>query len=152
MLGGLALIIQLQPNQISEYWHQIKPGAISALELDPLDPKTSEYSNSLFIALLNGANQAWLIFNDARDVYAMGITSILEDLLVGVRMLHVDAFYSYQTLSDELAQEATHSVLAYAKANNCTKLHALTSNPRAARLLELVGFHANKTEYVMSCG
>lgn len=143
------MIIQLQPDQVSEYWDKIKPGAISAMELDPLDPQTSVFSNNLFISLLNGTHQAWLLFNDARDVYAMGVTCILEDRLTNARSLHVDAFYSFHTLTDELAHEATEYVSKYAAANGCVQIRALTSQHRAARLLELVGFCPNKTEYIL---
>jgi hypothetical protein len=137
---------------VSEYWAKIKPAAIAAMELDPLDPNTSEYSNNLFISLLNSTHQAWLIMDDERELYAMGITCIVEDNLTDVRSLHVDAFYSFQTMTDELARDATASMREYACTVRCERIHALTGNPRAARLLELVGFKAGKMEYLLSCG
>jgi hypothetical protein len=142
------MIVQLQPEQISHYWEIIRYAATAAMELEP---PAHEYSQALFTALLSETHQCWLILNSEGNPSAMGITCILEENLTGIRRLHVDAFYSYYTLSEELALEAAAYVKQYALANGCQHIRALTNNPRAMRLLELVGFVANKTEYLLTC-
>lgn len=139
------MIIQLQPEQVSEYWEMIKHGAASAMGL----AYDHAYTNNLFIALLNNTHQCWLIFNDEREVQAMGIACVIEENLTGRVHYHIDAFYSYSTLTDELALEAKTYVSTVARQHGCTSIRALTDNPRAMRLLELLGFKAEKSEYLL---
>lgn len=143
------MILQLQPEEISVYWDQIRYAAIAAMELEP---PANEYAQALLTALLSGTHQCWLIMDAAKEPCAMGITCILDESLTGVRRLHLDAFYSYQTLSEYLAKEATNYVVKYARDVGCTQIRALTSNPRAMRLLAIAGFYTGKTEYLLSCG
>lgn len=141
------MIVQLQPDQISEYWQQIKYGATAAMELLP---PANEYTQALFTGLLSGTHQCWLIFDDERELSAMGITCIVQENLTGISRLHVDAFYSYNTLSEELAHEATEYVKAFARDSGCKQIRALTNNPRASRLLAIAGFYTGKTEYLLA--
>jgi len=143
------VILQLQPDQISEYWQQIKYGATAAMELAP---PANEYTQALFTGLLNGTHQCWLIFDGERELSAMGITCIVQENLTGISRLHVDAFYSYKTLSEELAREATEYVKQFARDSGCKQIRTLTSNPRATRLLAIAGYYTGKTEYLLDCG
>lgn len=138
------MIIQLQPEQISMWWDKIKYAACAAMETD-----SAAYVQSLLSALLSGTHQCWIIFDDERELVAMGITCIIEVDLIAKKYLHVDAFYSYQTLNDELVREATDYVKSFAVANGCGQIRTLTGNPRAARLLEVAGFYTGKTEYLL---
>jgi len=142
------VIVQLQPDQISEYWWQIKYGATHAMELEP---PANEYTQALFAGLLSGTHQCWLMFDEDRNLSAMGITCIVQENLTGINRLHIDAFYSYSTLSEDIALEATEYVKAYARDSGCKQIRALTSNPRAARLLAIAGFYTGKTEYLLEC-
>jgi N-acetylglutamate synthase-like GNAT family acetyltransferase len=117
-----------------------------------IDGLTGEYTQSLLAALLSGTHQCWLIFNEENVPCAMGITCILEENLTGIKCLHVDAFCSYDTLSEELARDATEYVKHFAIASGCKQIRALTNHSRAVRLLEMVGFVSHKTEYLLNCG
>jgi len=141
------VILQLQPDQISEYWYQIKYGAIAAMELEL---PANEYSQALLTGLLSGTHHCWLMFDDERNLRAMGITCIVEENLTGLLQLHIDAFYSYNTLSEDIAREATEYVKQYARDSGCKQIRALTNNPRAARLLAIAGFYTGKTEYLLA--
>jgi len=143
------VILQLQPDQVSEYWWQIKYGAMHAMELEP---PANDYLQALLIGLLGGTHQCWLIFDDDHNLSAMGITCIVQENLTGISRLHVDAFYSYNTLSEDAVEEATIYVKKFARDSGCKQIRALTSNPRAARLLTIAGFYTGKTEYLLSCG
>jgi len=143
------VILQLQLDQVSEYWFQIKYGAVAAMELEL---PANEYAQALLIGLLSGTHQCWLIFDDDHNLSAMGITCIVQENLTGISRLHVDAFYSYNTLSEELAREATEYVKKFARDSGCKQIRTLTSNPRAMRLLAIAGFYTGKTEYLLSCG
>ena len=79
----------------------------------------------------------------------MGITCVVEESLTHRRCLHIDAFYSYHTMSDELTLEAGAYIRQFARASNCKQVRTLTYNPRAMRLLELIGFRIGKTEYLL---
>lgn len=138
------MIIQLQPEQVSEYWFSIKYAACAAMETD-----SPEYVQSLLRALLSETHQCWLIMDEG-ELVAMGITCIVEEALTGKRQLHIDAFYSYTTLSDELAHQATDYVSEYAAANNCSVIRSLTNNPRASRLLVAMGFYNGKQEWLLN--
>ena len=139
------MIVQLQPEQISMWWDRIKYAACAAMETE-----SPAYVQSLLSALLSETHQCWLILDDERDLCAMGITCVVEVDLTARKCLHIDAFYSYQTLSEELAREATEYVKKFAVANGCSHIRTLTSNPRAARLLSVAGFYTGKTEYLLN--
>lgn len=139
------MIVQLQPEQISLWWDQIKYAACAAMETDSV-----AYVQSLLSALLSETHQCWLILDDERELCAMGITCVVEVDLTARKYLHIDAFYSYQTLTEPLAKEATEYVKKFAVANGCGQIRALTNNPRASRLLAVAGFYTGKTEYLLS--
>lgn len=116
-----------------------------------LEMPANEYTQALFSALLSETHQCWLIMDEEHTPCAMGITCILQDKLTGVSQLHIEAFYSYNTLSEELAHEATEYVKKFALASSCKQIRALTSNTRAMRLLDIAGFYTGKTEFLLNC-
>lgn len=138
------MIVQLQPEQISMWWDQIKYAACAAMETE-----SPAYVQSLLSALLSETHQCWLIFDEDRNLTAMGITCVIELDLTARKYLHIDAFYSYDQLNEQLAREATEYVKAFAKANGCSHIRTLTNNPRASRLLAVAGFYTGKTEYLL---
>lgn len=139
------MIIQLQPEQISDLWEGIKHGIVQVGRITGGDIQGK--LNNVLRNLLSGRFQCWIIYDELEDgkkIHALGITYVLKDKLTNDDELIIYTLYGYRKISDELAVDAIDKLKAYAKAVGCVKIHAFTKNKRVTELMELTNF---KSEY-----
>lgn len=144
-------IIQLQPKQIADFWDGIKRSLSMSVSIN--DEAYDRYMNKALERLLSGALACWLIFDYDTDfnkqIHAMIVTSIKEDLTFGYRTVWIEGLYGFRKLSDAQALDAIESLKTYARNTNCKYIRAITDSDRAKQIANLLGFYDFATAYTL---
>lgn len=142
------MVLKLLPNQIAELWDAIKVAAVKANRI--ADDFEQEYANHVLEALLSGRYEAWILCQEEegkRQIFAIGITSIIDDTMMGYRALSMHTLFGFRPLSDDLKLETWGVMKAYAKANECHKLITTTGHSRIKDLAKMVGMVEDSVNY-----
>jgi len=142
-------IIQLQPKEIAQFWDGIKVSLSRSNEID--DEHYYDYMNNALKQLLSGKMSCWVVFDYTRDnlknIHAMVVTSIREDLVFGYKTVQVEGLYGFRKLSDAQALDAIEQLKKYARNVGCRYIRAVTDNERAKQIANLLGFSNFATAY-----
>lgn len=143
------MIIQLQPEQVTEFW----PGIKEMLhEVERVNLASKEQLNQALKSILSGEYQCWVSFTgqrEQRELHALCLTCIVSDALTGQSRLVVDSVYGYRVVSSELVREFVEIMRKFATASKCAYIVTMTNIPRAIHLLLGAGFVQGKTEYLL---
>lgn len=129
------MIIQLTPEQITEYWAQIKH-----VILETQTAVNLRGVNNVLLRLMSGEYVVWVGVDDQRQITAIALTMMYEDRISEEKILELSAVYAFRKMPVELRQEAMKLFEKYANNCGCTKIRAVTQNPRAIQLMEEIGF------------
>lgn len=135
-------IIQLQPKEISKFWDGIKLAMIRA-NMVPEEHQLV-YANHMLEMLLSGKLTAWVVFNysegNMKQVHAMAVTSIREDLVYGYKYVQVEALYGFRKVSDDQALSSVDALKTYARNVGCKYIRAITEVERVKHIATIMGF------------
>jgi len=141
------MLIQLQPDQIPDFWDAIKIAIVAANDISREDD--IEYTNQVLSNILSGKFQCWLIFSYNPDnekiAHAISVTSIVQNNLFGYLSLSINALYGLRKMDNQTAIDAINGLKIFAKTNSCKNITAETSNDRVKELAKLTGFLEIKT-------
>lgn len=143
------MIIKLQPGQIASFWDAIRHAVINANQI-PSD-REMECTNKVLEGLLSGKFQCWVVCDYVEEestnkqIYAIVITSVSKHAYLGYDFLEIETVYGFRPMSNELALDGIDSIKRFAKANNCVKVQASTTVPRARELMSITGFTEDAT-------
>ena len=136
------MLIRLRPTQISLLWEDIKYSAIQANNIP--QHNQGAYANKLLENLLSAKFQCWIVFDfneeNNRQIHAIGITTIIEDNISGLRTLEILSLYGYRTLTDVIAMEGMRDLKEFARKHGCLVIKASTNVQRIKNLAKLTRF------------
>jgi hypothetical protein len=130
------MVIKILPEQVPEYWDQIKFGALSVAGVAEKDRQL--YCNGLLENLLNETHQAWLVVSEDRQIKAMGITRIMLDA-GKIPYLLIDCAYGFTPATEADKDEVIETLLVFAKELKCSSVIAYTSNAMAVNAMRKMG-------------
>ena len=140
------MLLQLTPEQISRRWNDISAAFMQCLPPDI--PPTDEVMNNILRSLIDGSAQCWAgvgSINGKMVVCGLMLTKIEVEYVTGTRSLYIFTLYAYNHISDQLYLEGMETVRKFAKANNCSKVTALTSSGRVVDIAKQLGGKADYT-------
>lgn len=140
------MVIKLLPAQIVAFWEPIKFALVQANEVPP--EREQDYMNHALTAFLCERFQCWVTLEETpegKQIVAIGVTSIMEDSMLGYKYLYIDAVFGFRAMADELAVESLEAAKKFAKANNCVMVKGITKHLRVRQLGALAGFEETAT-------
>lgn len=145
---------QLQPHQISHLWTPIRESirrssGVSAARID-------DYLNNILEGLLSGKHQAWVLYyideeTEERQLYGIGITSIVDDHFYRCKNLYIDHVYAFRKMTGEIIQEVWNTFRTFAENCECESVIAYTNNDKALNIAKMSGFQeiTHKVRYYL---
>ncbi len=131
------MIIQLLPEQITAYWEVIKFGVLS-VNVMVSEQKTVLYCRNLLKNLLSGKYQCWLVLAEDREIKAIMITRIIEDI-GDIRHLFVDVVYGYKASTQAEKEEVGEHLKKFAAQLGCERILAYVVNELGERAARGIG-------------
>lgn len=134
------MLLKLQPDQITNYWEDIKAAIIYAVP--PLAQASQEGLNELLEGLLAGRMQAWTLYEveeGAVKIYALIVTTVWVEIGTLGRNLLIYALYGYSFVKPELWKGALEILRKFARANDCQKIVAFSKVPRIWEIVSQLG-------------
>lgn len=132
------MIHKIIASQIPQFWDTIK---FAALHTDNIAERDRQlYLNNLLAHLLCDKAQCFVRSNDNRELLAIVITRINKDEITGERSLYISSLYSFKPVADSEWIADVASMERFARANDCKKIIAVSSNQRIFDIAASLGF------------
>jgi hypothetical protein len=141
------LVIKLLPNQIPQYWEQLKYVMTKADDVN--DKYLSVYLNDLLNALLNNKAQCWLKFDDNKTLQGVALTRIETDKITGEKYLHLQSFYSFTIINENICDEGLTMLKQFAKDEQCSYIFTSSSKESIWKICQLLGFNETDRNFVL---
>lgn len=144
-------IIQLQPKEIATFWDGIKLSLARSGDISA--EKYEHYMNNALSELLSGRMSCWIVLEYIQDnmkqIHAMIITSIRDDLMFGDKTLQIEGLYGFRKVSDQLWLDVIEQLKIYARNVDCSCIRAVTANERAKQIAGILGFTEFAIAYLL---
>lgn len=135
-------IIQLQPKEVAAFWDGIKLALSRSNEV--VGDHYDSYMNNALTQLLSGKMAAWIVFDynehGAKEVHALAVTSIREDLVFGYKYVYVEALYGMRKVTDQQALDSVEALRTYARNTGCKYIRSVTESDRVKHIATIMGF------------
>ena len=137
------MLLLLMPEQVTNYWDEIKVGMNKALP-----PGASDRDQTLLAKMLGGIVQVWVSYykeNDVAVVDGVCLTSVVEDRIHDIRSLLVYALWAIDETHSDTWQEGMEALKKYAKGRRCSRVIGYTDEETVLGLVKTLGFEAKYT-------
>ena len=135
-------IIHLQPKEVAAFWDGIKLAVVRSNQIP--DEHYQAYVNHMLEMLLSGKLTAWVVFDyvtdNSKEVHALAVTSIQEDLVFGYKYVYVEALYGIRKVSDQQALDSVEAIKTYARNTGCKYIRSVTDSDRVKHIATIMGF------------
>jgi len=124
------MLIQLLPDQIPEFWEDIKYSLEESAP--PLFIRTQEQLNNILMSLLAEKMQCWVSVDtekDPHEIKGVMTSTIINDGISGTRMFLLYSGYSTGEVEDSFWIEGLKVFKKYAKSKRCKLIGAYSSIP-----------------------
>jgi len=138
------MLIKLLPEQIPQYWDEIKEGLLRTIP-EGVPDRSSKILNKLLL----GSAQCWLSYhrNNSNDpeVDAVIITVIVEDQVHDTLNLDIYALWALSETQRSSWIEGIEALKKYAKKKGCNRIIGRSDVESVLRFVELAGGQAKYT-------
>lgn len=141
------MLVQLLPEQISEYWDLIAPSIEGSLP--PFVYASKEKMINILYALLSSDMQCWFIVNSkesikGKNIIAIVTTTIIEEGASKIKNLQIFTLFSRKVLTDSLFKDAYNTLSKFAKSKGCFRIVAYSD---VERIISVVSRLGGETKY-----
>lgn len=143
------MIIQLQPEQIVAYWDAVKH-AVKIAHRIPVG-KEQDTFNHILSQALSGKMQVWIGYEEREGekvMYGLGVTALVEDILVGGEMLLLHTLYAWRPIPEEMLSQMIPKLRDFAKESQVTRMITFTDNARLKEYYQSQGFSQDLSLYI----
>jgi len=132
------------PDQISNYWEDIRAGMNEALP-----PGAPDRDQRLLAKMLGGIVQVWISYYRGQDeepiVDGAVLTTVVEDRVHDSRSLLIYALWAIDETHYNTWQEGMEAMKKYAKGRMCNRVIGYTDEEKVLSLVEALGGEARYT-------
>jgi hypothetical protein len=132
------MAIRLLPIQIPQLWDAIKFASVNVDRIPEKDQPL--YLRNLLIALLNDKAQCFIHQNGNRQLVAIAITRINQDIVTGEKALLVSCLYSFGGISLDEWTKHMELVKQFARNSGCKKISFYSNNERVYEMVRFMNF------------
>lgn len=132
------MILKLLPDQITKYWDAIRYGLLSTDT--PSGMLNAKDIQSILCDILKGSMQCWVVCEEDKEIKGFILTSIYKDNFTQSKSLLIYSLYMFTPVSTEKAMIIYQKLEAFAKASDCTKLIAYTTNEQVLSIAKKFNF------------
>jgi hypothetical protein len=137
----------LTSAEVVKHWDLIKWGAYQVNK--PPDPE--KYFIGLLKNILKGDAQVWFLANGERQIKALVITKITQNI-AGEKELLLDTLYGYSPMTIEERREGFEVGKKFVKTLGLSAIVAYTSLPQVGELAKSIGMVKINEVYKMNIG
>ena len=148
-------LVRIMPEQIPDCWQFIS-GPISESLVHSVDGKNMSL---VFTSLVAGYLEAWVLLRRISEdgwedsvTAAVATLQIMQDNNTGIRSVLIYSLTGAEYLSDELWADMIAGTAEYGRANNCTNITVVSSNPRIIKVFKKAGASSDTRFMVMEIG
>ncbi len=140
------MLVQLVPEQISNYWPQLSKAI--RISLPPNAVESDDGMNNILEACLGGQMRVWTLMSESKKVYAVVVTMFSMEPMSKTKNLLIYALYGFTKITDELWKSGLQTLRSYAKANGCSRIIGYTDTDRIVELTKSLGGSVAHTVYL----
>lgn len=129
------MLLLLLPEQISQYWDDIKEGLNKALPPGPLDREAK-----LLAGMQVGKVQCWISYQiTGKEPIVDGavITALIDDQVHGLRNLLIYAVWGLGEVREATWTEGIEALKKFAKSKGCSRMVAYSDIPLIIKLTNI---------------
>ena len=138
------MLLKLMPEQIPEYWDELKDGIVKTIPVGVPD-RASKILNKLLL----GAAQCWLSYHKNStgepEMDAVIITVIVEDQVHDTLNLDIYALWSIGTTTKNSWLEGIDALKKYAEKKGCTRVIGRSDVESILEFVKMAGGQARYT-------
>jgi len=136
------MLVKLTADQIANMWDVLKFGIENSLP--PIAGEGPDKINNIFEALLSGGYDCWISFQRDEEerklkLESMVVTTITLDNASKTKNFLIYTMYGFRPISDEEWRKGFLVLAKYAKAKNCNRVVAYSSEPRILDIVQKTG-------------
>lgn len=132
----------LEPEKVVIFWDDIKSTLI--YNLPPLAKDDGKALNNILESIIGYKTQVWVLLGEGK-LYAVCITTTLEDPSTKTKNLLIYSLYGYSFVPEELWREGLSSLKAFAQGNGYSQIVAYTKVPTIVSLAKKLGGSTDTT-------
>lgn len=137
----MSVLVQLLPEQISEYWDMI--GDSIEKSLPPMEYASPKMMLNLLSSLMLGDMQCWFIMSSpeitGENIVAISTTIVQGRGPSGIKNLEIYTLFARRELTKSLLSDAYNTLKKFAKSRDCYRIIAYSEIDRVISIVEGLG-------------